>query len=287
MDIKALLRELELRPRKRLGQSFLSDRQVLQQILRASEIAADDSVLEIGAGLGILTQALAERARRVVAVEVDEELVAVLRARWDSLPNVNVVLGDILELDIATLMREGGTPEAPPYKVVANIPYYITSAVLRHILEASARPRLVVLMVQYEVAQRIVAVPGQMSLLAVSVQFYGLPRLVRRVPARAFYPIPKVDSAIVRIDPHRHLPVEDSEVEAFFMVVRAGFAQRRKQLRNALVHGLSLPREIVSQAMSRAGIEERRRAQSLSLADWVALCRALNAEPGWRNREEA
>lgn len=277
MDIKALLRELELRPRKRLGQNFLTDRGVLKQILAAAEISSEDDVLEIGAGLGMLTEALAERAQRVVAVEVDEGLVAILRARLESLPNVRVVLGDILSLDIANLMREGNAPEASPYKVVANIPYYITSAVLRHILEASVRPQLIVLMVQKEVAQRVVAGPGQMSLLAVSVQFYGLPRLVARVPARAFYPAPKVDSAIVRIDPHRQLPIEDGEIAAFFEVVRAGFAQRRKQLRNALAHGLSLPRDDVSRAMGRAGIEERRRAQSLSLADWVALHRALNA----------
>ncbi len=287
MDIRALLRELELRPRKRLGQNFLTDHRVLKQILATAEISSEDNVLEIGAGLGILTEALAERARRVVAVEVDEELVAILRARLESLPNVEVVLGDILALDIANLMREGSTAVATPYKVVANIPYYITSAVLRHILEASARPRLMVLMVQKEVAQRIVAAPGQMSLLAVSVQFYGLPRLVARVPASAFYPAPKVDSAIVRIDPQQQLPIEDGEIAAFFEIVRAGFAQRRKQLRNALVRGLSLPREDVSRAMGRAGIEERRRAQSLSLADWVALYRALNAEQSRVIREEA
>ncbi len=287
MDIRALLRELELRPRKRLGQNFLTDHRVLKQILATAEISSEDNVLEIGAGLGILTEALAERARRVVAVEVDEELVAILRARLESLPNVEVVLGDILALDIANLMREGSTAVATPYKVVANIPYYITSAVLRHILEASARPRLMVLMVQKEVAQRIVAAPGQMSLLAVSVQFYGLPRLVARVPASAFYPAPKVDSAIVRIDPQQQLPIEDGEIAAFFEIVRAGFAQRRKQLRNALVRGLSLPREDVSRAMGRGGIEERRRAQSLSLADWVALYRALNAEQPRGTREEA
>jgi 16S rRNA (adenine1518-N6/adenine1519-N6)-dimethyltransferase len=287
MDMKALLRELELRPRKRLGQNFLTDRRVLKEILATAEIGSQDNVLEIGAGLGILTHALAEQAQCVVAVEVDEELVAVLRARLESFPNVKVVLGDILALDIANLMRKEHTSDVSPYKVVANIPYYITSAVLRHILEASARPQLIVLMVQKEVAQRIVAAPGQMSLLAVSVQFYGLPRLIARVPARAFYPAPKVDSAIVRIDPYQQLPVKDSEIGAFFTVVRAGFAQRRKQLRNALTHGLSLPREEISQAMRRAGIEERRRAQRLSLDDWVALYRALKTELDWGSREQA
>jgi 16S rRNA (adenine1518-N6/adenine1519-N6)-dimethyltransferase len=287
MDMKALLRELELRPRKRLGQNFLTDRRVLKEILATAEIGSQDNVLEIGAGLGILTHALAEQAQCVVAVEVDEELVAVLRARLESFPNVKVVLGDILALDIANLMRKEHTSDVSPYKVVANIPYYITSAVLRHILEASARPQLIVLMVQKEVAQRIVAAPGQMSLLAVSVQFYGLPRLIARVPARAFYPAPKVDSAIVRIDPYQQLPVKYSEIGAFFTVVRAGFAQRRKQLRNALTHGLSLPREEISQAMRRAGIEERRRAQRLSLDDWVALYRALKTELDWGSREQA
>jgi len=277
MGIKALLREFGLCPQKRLGQNFLVDRRVLKQILGAAEIGPEDTVLEVGAGLGTLTQALAEQAQRVVAVEIDPQLVAVLRQQLESLPNAEVVLGDILALDIVSLVQEERLQDVPPYKVVANIPYYITSAVLRHLLEARARPQLIVLMVQKEVAQRIAAKPGQMSLLAVSVQFYGAPRLVARVRARAFYPVPKVDSALVRIEPHEHLPLGAKNIAPFFNVVRAGFAQRRKQLRNALVHGLALPPERVAQAMNDAGIEQRRRAQTLSVDEWLALYRALSS----------
>jgi 16S rRNA (adenine1518-N6/adenine1519-N6)-dimethyltransferase len=281
MEIKALLRELQLRPQKQLGQNFLVDRRVLKQILAVAEIGSEDTVLEVGSGLGTLTQALAEQAQRVVAVEVDERLVAILRQRLEAFPNTEIVLGDILALDIAGLVQEEPAHDGPCYKVVANIPYYITSAVLRHLLEASVRPQLIVLMVQREVAQRIVAKPGQMSLLAVSVQFYGQPRLVSRVSARSFYPVPKVDSAIVRIDPHEQLPVDAGDITPFFDVVRAGFAQRRKQLRNALVHGLALPPEHIVQAMASAGIDRRRRAQTLSVREWVALYRVLDSMGNW------
>jgi 16S rRNA (adenine1518-N6/adenine1519-N6)-dimethyltransferase len=283
MAIKALLREWELTPQKALGQNFLADRRVLGQILAAAEISAADMVLEIGPGLGTLTQALAEQAQHVVAVELDRQLVALLHDRMRAFPNVQVVVGDILALDISELLpveqasgsagRGARGPTA--YKVVANIPYNITSAVLRHLLEAQIRPQLIVLMVQREVAQRITAKPGDMSLLSVSVQFYGQPRLVRRVPARAFYPVPKVDSAIIRIDPHPQLPLEPEEVEPFFDVVRAGFGQRRKQLRNSLLHGLGLSAECIAGALEQAGVDGERRAQTLSVGEWVTLYRAL------------
>ena len=277
MEIKELLRELELRPLKRLGQNFLVDERVLRRILAEAEVGPEDTVLEVGSGLGTLTRALAERARRVVAVEIDEQFVAVLRQRLEAFPNTEIVLGDILALDIARLVQEEPTHGLSSYKVVANIPYYITSAVLRHLLEASVRPQLVVLMVQREVAQRIVAKPGQMSVLAVSVQFYGQPRIVTRVSARSFYPVPKVDSALVRIDPYQELALGPNSIDPFFDVVRAGFAQRRKQLRNALVHGLALPVEYISKVMTAAGIEEQRRAQTLSVREWVALYYALGS----------
>lgn len=278
MDIKKLLRELELRPHKKLGQNFLVNRHVLQQILTTAEVGSKDTVLEIGAGLGTLTEALAEQAHRVVAVEIDQELVAILQERLASFANVEIVPADILTLDIAQLLQEGYTGDTPSYKVVANIPYYITSAVMRHLLEAEKKPQLIVLMLQREVAQRITAQPGQMSLLAVSVQFYGQPRFITRVPAKAFYPVPKVDSAIVRIDPHEQQLLETNEIAPFFDVVRAGFAQRRKQLRNALAHGLALSVESVAQAMMEAGIEEQRRAQTLSISEWITLYRALSGE---------
>jgi 16S rRNA (adenine1518-N6/adenine1519-N6)-dimethyltransferase len=276
MEIKALLREHGLHPHKGLGQNFLVDSRALERIVDAAELGPQDVVLEIGSGLGTLTQALAEVARRVIAVELDEQLVNVLRARLANFDNIEIICGDILALDVAELVTGELAPPAS-FKVVANIPYYITSAVLRHVLEADARPKRFVVMVRREVARRIVAQPGQMSLLAVSVQFYGNPRLLFRVPARAFYPVPKVDSAVVRIDPYPQLPLDAGEIGAFFTVVRAGFAQRRKQLRNALLHGLDVSAEQLSAAMAAAGVDPARRAQTLSVEEWLALYNALGA----------
>lgn len=280
METRSLLRKWGIRPQKGLGQSFLADRRVLKHILGAAEICAADTVLEVGPGLGTLTEALAERAGKVVAVELDQQLIPILQERLRRFNNARLVWGDILALDIVDLLQAQQVPNTVAYKVVANIPYNITSAVLRHLLEARIRPRLIVLMVQKEVAQRITAPPGDMSLLSVSVQFYGRPRLVHHVPARAFYPVPRVDSAIIRIEPHEQLPLPAEELEAFFDVVRAGFGQRRKQLRNALLHGLGLSQETLAQALAQANIASDRRAQTLNIGEWIALYRALRAK-GW------
>jgi len=275
MDVKRLLRDLGLRPRKGLGQNFLVDEAVLRRIIAVAEIAPGDCIVEVGAGLGTLTAALIEHGGRVIAVEVDERLAEVLRSRLGDSPGLTVFVGDILEAQIDELLRDAWSTPPAEYKVVANIPYYITSALLRHLLEGRPRPGLIVLMVQKEVAQRIVAQPGDMSLLAVSVQFYGQASIAARVPARAFYPAPKVDSAIVRIQTHPRLALSPNEVEPFFRIVRAGFSQRRKQLHNALAHGLALSPPVVSEAMGEAGIETRTRAQALSVEQWIALYRAF------------
>ena len=277
-DVRRLLREFDLRPKKGLGQSFLVDEGALRRIVEAAELGPHDVVLEVGPGLGGLTRLLAERAGRVVAVELDRRLVDVLRQTLSDLPNVEIVHGDILALDPADLVGRWLSLPGWRYKVVANLPYYITSAVLRHLLTAEVKPKLMVVTVQREVAQRLVAGPGQMSLLAVSVQFYGRPRIVARLKAGAFYPSPQVDSAVVRVDLHERPPVDVDDVDRFFEVVRAGFAQRRKQLRNALSQGLSLPVEGVTEALRRAGVDERRRAQALSLEEWGRVYRELSEQ---------
>ncbi len=266
MNIKKLLREWALRPRKELGQNFLLDEKMLRRIVTAAEVGAEDTILEVGAGPGSLTRLLAEKARAVVAVELDGGLVEILRRAVAAYPHVEIVRGDILALDPAELL--GPDVQSLHYKVVANLPYYITSAILRHLLEADVKPTLLVVTVQREVAHRLVAAPGQMSLLAVSVQFYGRPRIVARIPAGSFYPAPQVDSAVVRIDLHRHPLLPAEEAACFFEVVRAGFGQRRKQLRNALAGGLSLPPARVAVALERAAVDSRRRAQTLSLEEW-------------------
>ncbi|GAB4448674.1 MAG: 16S rRNA (adenine(1518)-N(6)/adenine(1519)-N(6)) -dimethyltransferase RsmA [Anaerolineae bacterium] len=291
MNLSALLKKYDLHPKKGLGQNFLTDPIHLQKIVDAADLTSDDTVLEIGPGPGVLTERLCEAAGQVIAVELDSQMVQLLRAEYGHHANLTVVEADILQLAISDLQsgvrgQEPGAGKNPltihhspftihHYKVVANLPYYITSAVLRHLLESAPRPQRIVVTVQKEVAERIVAQPGQMSLLAVSVQFYGAPKLVQRIPAGAFYPPPKVDSAVVRIDTFAEPPLPPAETEQFFRVVKAGFGQKRKQLKNTLSAGLHLPGEAVVGAMTAAGIEPSRRAQSLSIEEWLRLARAL------------
>jgi len=267
-SIAALLRTYGLHPKKGLGQHFLADQAALDRIVAAADLTPADTVLEIGPGLGTLTGLLAGQAGRVVAVELDDRLAAVLAERLVGLTNVEIRPGNILRIsDLASLM-------GPSYKVVANLPYYITSAVLRHLLERRDQPSLLVVTVQREVAERIVATPPDMSLLAVSVQFYGRPRIVARIPAGAFYPPPKVDSAVVRIDVFDEPAVslgEGLSVTVFFRAVRAGFSHKRKTLRNALSAGLGKAPAAVEQALIQAGIDPRRRAETLSLQEWADL----------------
>jgi 16S rRNA (adenine1518-N6/adenine1519-N6)-dimethyltransferase len=277
-SVRELLDKYGLRLRKGLGQHFLADPNILRKIVDAAELTPEATVLEIGPGLGTLTRWLTQAAGRVVAVELDEAMVQALGSELGHVLNLEVVQGDILQLDPPALIRNPQSPNLPSppeYVVVANLPYYITSAVLRHVLEADPPPRRLVLTVQREVAARMVAGPGDMSLLAVSVQFYGRPRLVARIPAGAFIPPPKVDSAVVRIDTFAAPPVHVSDTESFFRIVRAGFGQKRKQLRNALAGGLGLSSAQVTAALARAGVEPSRRAETLSLEEWAALAREL------------
>ncbi len=277
LSVRQILDKYNLRPRKGLGQHFLTDPNILRKIVEAAELSPEAVVLEIGPGLGTLTRWLAAAADRVVAVELDEGMIGVLQEELAYLPDLELVQGDILQLDPVALIGDPTSSDLPSpslnYTVVANLPYYITSAAIRHLLEAEPPPKRMVLMVQREVARRIVAKPGDMSLLAVSVQFYGRPRIVAKIPAGAFVPPPKVDSAVVRIDTYSAPQVDVPDVDAFFRVARAGFAQRRKQIKNALGAGLGLPPGEVAAVMARTGIEPQRRAQTLSLAEWAALAR--------------
>lgn len=281
MKAYQMLRDHGVQSDKRLGQHILVDPRAIERIVEAADLCETDTVLEVGPGPGTLTVPLAERAGQVIAVELDARMLAPLAELLSEHDNVRVVHGDILQQDLAALMGE------VPYKVVANLPYYVTSAVLRHIFESRVRPELLVVTVQREVAERIIGRPGRgkrrrkqkdglrMSLLAVSVQFYGVPRIVARVPAGAFRPVPAVDSAVLHVDLYEPLPWGDVDVRRFFDVARAGFAQSRKQLRNALIHNLALPAERVSAGLEAAGIDGRRRAETLSIQEWVALANVL------------
>ena len=272
-SVAALLRARGLHPRKRLGQNFLTDPVALERIVAAADLSASDVVVEVGAGVGTLTRPLAERAGRVLALELDDQLVQVLHDCLSDAPNVEIVHGDVLSFSPSELAGRD-------YKVVGNLPYYVTSAVLRHFLSGTPRPRMMVVTVQREVAERIVAKPGKMSLLAVSVQFYGSPRVVARIPAGAFYPVPKVDSAVVRIDVGEQcaVPLGEGIDEAdFFRVVRAGFSQKRKKLRNSLSAGLRFVPAVAEEALADAGIDPGRRAETLSLQEWARVTQCLRA----------
>jgi 16S rRNA (adenine1518-N6/adenine1519-N6)-dimethyltransferase len=285
--VMALVRRYGIDPKRSLGQNFLVDESHLDRIVAAADLTPGDVVLEIGPGVGTLTRRLAAQAGQVVAVELDDRLIELLRADFAGQPHVHIVHGDILELDLSTLLaahRTGGTAGAGApaierganYKIVANLPYYITSLALRHILEATPPPTLAVVMVQKEVAERICAQPGDLSLLAVSVQFYAEPRIVQRVPAGAFYPAPKVDSAVLRLDVRPQPAVSTVPPDAFFRIVRAGFGQKRKQLANSLSAGLALSKAVVQAALLQAGIDPKRRAETLTLDEWGRLCSALS-----------
>lgn len=265
-----LVRRYQIDPKRSLGQNFLIDEGYLDKVAANAELTSADAVLEIGPGPGTLTERLAAQAGTVVAVELDDRLIDLLHSRFADRPAVRIVHGDILDLRPADLF----VPPAPSFKLVANLPYYITSAVLRHMLETPPRPTLAVVMVQKEVALRICARPGDLSLLAVSVRFYAAPRLVHTVPAGAFYPRPKVESAVLRLDVYPEPAVRDVEPERFFRVVRAGFGQKRKQLANSLSAGLALPKPAVRQALEAAEIDPARRAETLDLHEWrnLALC---------------
>ncbi len=265
INISFLLKKYGLRPHKGLGQNFLQDPIALEKIVAAAEIQPEDTVLEIGPGLGSLTRYLAAAAKEVVAVELDQHLFPPLKSVIAPYDNVRLVHGDILELKPDELVT------TPNYIVAANIPYYITSAVIRHLLESASKPRRIVLTIQKEVAKRICEDPGDMSLLALSVQVYGKPRIVVHVPAGAFVPAPSVDSSVLSIDIYAEPLIPVEYLDTFFKLIKAGFAQKRKTLRNSLSAGLSVSPTDAADLLIRAGIDPQRRAETLSIDEWRTL----------------
>ncbi len=264
-ELRALLRRHGVwRTNKSLGQHLLVSRTALAAVVQAAELTPADAVLEVGAGTGALTIELAERAARVVAVELDRAMLPALRETTARFANVELLPKNLLDVEPADLFDR-------PYKLVANLPYYITALTLRHFLEARMPPRLLVVMVQREVAERIVAGGGEMSLLGLSVQFYGQPRIVATVPPDAFYPPPKVESAVVRVELYPEPPLPPAARDRFFQLAHAGFAEKRKQLHNSLARRLDTPDETIRGWLAQAGIDPQRRAQTLMLADWLRL----------------
>ena len=264
-SLDSLLSKYKIRPDKDLGQNFLTDPTILAEIVAAAEVTNLDTVLEIGAGLGHLTKHLAQAAKKVVAVELDKQFIPALEDRLGRYQNVSIVQGNILELNPAKLIQEN------EYLVAANIPYYITSSIIRNLLESELKPKRIILTIQHEVAQRVCSNAGQLSILALSVRMYGNPILVNRIPAEAFFPTPKVDSAVIRIDlfPEPLLPPDKRII--FFSLIKAGFQHKRKTLRNSLSKGLGWSTDETGNLLSSVGIDPQRRAQTLTIPEWLEL----------------
>jgi 16S rRNA (adenine1518-N6/adenine1519-N6)-dimethyltransferase len=277
-QLRRLLAAERLRPSKALSQNFLTDPAALDSIVAAAELQPGDRVVEVGPGLGVLTRRLLAAGATVLAVELDPRLAAYLRRELGALPAF-----DLIEADALSLHPRDCFP-GEDFKVVANIPYHITSPLLHAFLEGDRPPQLSVLLVQAEVAARVAAAPGQMSYLSVFVQNVAAAEIVGRVPAAAFEPAPEVDSAILRLRrrPSPQIPVGPGR-EPFYRIVQAGFRQRRKQLHNALGRELPVSRQVLDAAFEACAIDSERRAQTLSLVEWECLTGRLASVlgPSW------
>jgi len=272
MDVKNLLKKYRFLPSKRLGQNFLVNKGVLKKIIEASNLSENDTILEIGPGIGNLTLELAKIVKKVIAVEKDITLTRILNdeLRIKNVKNVEVIQEDILKIQ-HTKYQILNTK----YKVVANLPYYITSPVIRKFLEIENPPKEMILMVQKEVAQRICSSPPDMSLLAVSVQFYAKPEIISYVSKNSFWPVPKVDSAILRIAPLINTDKRLIDTDLFFKIVKAGFSQPRKQLINNLSRGLKMKKEEIKSWLLENKIQPEQRAETLTIEDWKNLTKSI------------
>jgi len=267
--VKKLLKKYDIYPSKRLGQNFLIDKMVFQKIIKAANLSKDDIVLEIGPGIGNLTLELAKEVKMIVAIEKDKKMCGALEEILSNLDikNVEVINKDILKINTIYKILDSR------YKLVANLPYYITSPVIRKFLEIEKKPKEMVLMVQKEVAKRICAKPPKMSILAVSVQFYAKPEIVSFVSKKSFWPQPKVDSAIIKITPRRSAHTIGVNPLLFFEIVKAGFSHPRKQLINNLSKKLKIEKEKVRNWLLKNKIQPAQRAETLTLKDWSKLAK--------------
>ena len=263
-----------LGPRKSLGQHFLADTRIAGRILDAAELSPDDLVVEIGPGRGALTKRLVERVKRVVAVELDSDLVASLPSRLNYPTNLTCVEADARDVSLAEIIA----PETN-YKVVANLPYYAANPIVRRLLELQPKPEVLVVMVQQEVAKNMVAQPGHMGILSVATQFYAKAKMVCPVPSRSFRPPPKVTSAVVRLDVLSSFAADVASEQDFFTVVRAGFAAPRKQIRNSFSQGLGIERAVGGIILAEARIDPTRRPQTLAIAEWIQVYQAWDKSP--------
>jgi len=278
-EIKFLLQQYGIRPSKAKGQNFLINQGVLQKIIKAADLSQNDCVLEIGPGLGVLTEGLIKKSKKVLSVELDKRLAYFLKQKFKGVKNLKILETDVLQIRNDQIVELLNCYELG-YKVVANLPYNITKPVLQKFLTAEPKPKEIVVLVQKEVAQKIVAKPGQMSLLSLSVQFYGQPEIIDYVAKENFYPKPQVESAILKIKLNLgKMPLELStaflkikfEEKKFWRLIKIGFSSPRKQLQNNLAAGFQISKEKAKKKLKLANLQEKIRPQDLSLADWANL----------------
>jgi 16S rRNA (adenine1518-N6/adenine1519-N6)-dimethyltransferase len=272
-----LLDHYDLQAKKGLGQHFLVNSGILKNITKAADLSPSDLILEVGPGIGVLTHALVEQAGFVIAVELDKGMAEALKETLVPHENYSIINQDILDLEPQDLINQEQSklPPAlagkPDYKVVANLPYYITQPIIRHFCEAKLKPTTMIIMVQKEVGQNIVAKPGDLRILAISVQFYGKPEIMGYVPAGNFFPVPKVDSAILKMTLYPEPRYKVTSDKHFFKIVRAGFCATRKQIANSLAQGLALPKQEVLSLLEKAGVAPQKRPETLTLEEWASL----------------
>lgn len=274
-NIKALLKKYQIHPSEQLGQNFLIDKNVVKKIIKAAELRPKDIVLEIGPGIGVLTQKLANPRGQplgltpgveVVAVEKDPKMVEILKETLKDFKNIEIINKDILKISNFEFL-------IPNYKVVANLPFYITALIIRKFLESKHPPKEMVLIVQKEVAQRICSKPPKMNILAVSVQFYAKPKIISYISKKSFWPSPKVNSAIIKIVPQKKY--KDVNIDLFFKIVKTGFSHPRKQLANNLSNGLKLNKQEANDLLLSNNIQPSQRAETLTIKDWIQLTKML------------
>jgi 16S rRNA (adenine1518-N6/adenine1519-N6)-dimethyltransferase len=265
LDIKNLLKSLDIKANKFLGQNFLIDQKVVEDMIEAADLKGSETVLEVGPGLGILTEEIARKKCKVLAMEKDKNLIPYLTDKFKNNKNIEIKSGDILREKISF----------KNYKIIANLPFYLTSHFLRVFLEYANKPSVMVLLMQKEVAERIVAHDKNKSILSVSCELYSEPKIIRQVPSKAFYPRPEVDCAIVKFEVFRKPKYEIKDLKLFFKIVKAGFSARRKQIHNNISSGLLISSKDTKKILEKAKINPTRRAQTLSLEEWHKLYKAV------------
>jgi 16S rRNA (adenine1518-N6/adenine1519-N6)-dimethyltransferase len=261
-NLKLLAKEYQASPSKRFGQNFLINKEILNKVIESAEIQNSDTILEVGPGIGSLTLEIAKRAQRVIAVEKDIKMTEVLKETIKEFKNVEIERADILKFQ----------PKADKFKIVSNLPFYLTGHFIRKFLESNLQPESMTLIIQKEVAQRIVAKPPKMSILAVSVQAYAKAEIISYVPKESFWPEPEVDAAIIKIVPHKKFNFDQ---KIFFRIVKAGFSHPRKQLINNLSAGLRIEKEKAGEWLKKNNIQPNQRAETLKIKDWIELLKTI------------